>query len=293
MKPVSIAIPFFNAAPFLAGSIRSVFAQSHQDWELILIDDGSTDESLEIAKSIRDPRVKVLANSDNLRLARTLNRVTQEAKFDLIARMDADDLMIPKRIEFQVDLLSANPSIDITGTGIFSVKSNLELVGKRGSDCSHFTKKGILFGVQTLVHPAVMARKAWLKRNPYDPRMFTSEDTELWVRALAREDFNALTVSEPLLIYREEQNIAKTKMLRAYALEREFFVNCLDGYKEKCRYLARSRAKSIVVQSLHLTGNLQSLHGRRVPDSITEQDRADFKMHLEAINSTKVPGLDD
>ena len=105
LPPISIGIPFFNAERFLLDSIRSVFAQTHQDWELILVDDGSTDRSLEIAQSIADPRVSVYSDGKNKKLAARLNQIHTLAKFDFIARMDADDLMATDRIRRQLTFL--------------------------------------------------------------------------------------------------------------------------------------------------------------------------------------------
>ena len=116
---VSIAIPFYNAEKYLRDSIRSVFAQTHQDWELILMDDGSTDGSLAIAKSIKDSRVSVYSDGKNKKLAARLNEITKLAKYDIIARMDADDLMSPTRIEKQLNILKDNLNIEVAPTSLY------------------------------------------------------------------------------------------------------------------------------------------------------------------------------
>src|SRR5690554_4188978 len=93
LPSVSIGIPFFNAEAYLLDAIKSVFAQTHQNWELILLDDGSTDRSLEIARSIDDPRVRVYSDGQNKHLAARLNEIARLARYEYLARMDADDLM--------------------------------------------------------------------------------------------------------------------------------------------------------------------------------------------------------
>ena len=100
--PITIGIPFYNAEVYLADAIRSIFAQTYQEWELILVDDGSTDSSLEIARSVKDSRVRVIADGVNRRLPYRLNQITAEAKYDLIGRMDADDIISPVRFEKQL-----------------------------------------------------------------------------------------------------------------------------------------------------------------------------------------------
>src|SRR3954468_15780628 len=102
---VTIGLPFVNSGETLPNAIRSVFAQTYDDWELILCDDGSTDISLEIARSVRDARVRVLSDGKNVGLPCRLNQIAAVARGEMLARMDADDLMHPNRIAAQVALL--------------------------------------------------------------------------------------------------------------------------------------------------------------------------------------------
>ena len=110
---VTIGIPIYNAESTLIDAVRSVFAQTHKNWELILVDDGSTDRSLEIAKSIDDPRVTVYSDGENRKLAGRLNQLVSMAKHDFIARMDADDMMAPNRIETLLKILVNNDKYDL------------------------------------------------------------------------------------------------------------------------------------------------------------------------------------
>src|SRR5438309_10301144 len=89
---VSIGIPFLNARRFLADAVRSVFAQTCDDWELLLVDDGSTDGSLDVVRSIDDPRVRVISDGTNRGLCARLNQIASLARGKYLARMDADDL---------------------------------------------------------------------------------------------------------------------------------------------------------------------------------------------------------
>jgi len=102
-KPlVSVGIPFLNPGPYLDLAVRSVFAQTYPNWELILVDDGSTDGSYERATAIQDPRVRVLRDGQNKGLPARLNEIVRLAKGELVARMDADDAMHPLRLAKQV-----------------------------------------------------------------------------------------------------------------------------------------------------------------------------------------------
>jgi glycosyltransferase involved in cell wall biosynthesis len=158
--PITIGLPFYNAEKFLADAIRSVFAQTYTDWELILMDDGSTDGSLEIAKSVNDPRVRVYSDGENKKLAARLNEIVQLAKYDIIARMDADDLMSPTRLEKQLKVLTNNSKIDLVTAGLFSTTNDLKLIGVRISNKSDIKFNEVIQKKSNgIVHAAILARK--------------------------------------------------------------------------------------------------------------------------------------
>src|ERR1041384_3373929 len=113
-KPkVTVIFPVFNGEKFLHLSIRSILNQTFRDFELLLIDDGSTDKTREIISGFEDARIRFLSNEKNEGLIFTLNLGIAEAHGEFLARMDADDIAFPERLQKQVDFLEANP-----GTGI-------------------------------------------------------------------------------------------------------------------------------------------------------------------------------
>jgi glycosyltransferase involved in cell wall biosynthesis len=228
---VTIAIPFYNAETFLPDAIRSVFAQTYQDWELILIDDGSTDRSLDIARSVRDLRVRVVSDGQNKKLAARLNEITELAKYDYIARMDADDLMSPHRIEIQMNILESNPGIDLVSTALYSVKNDLTLVGYRGSNDSNVSFDRLIRKKVGILHASLLARKQWYKRNKFLESLKICQDSDMWLRASKKGDLKIKILANPLYVYREEGNITAKKLLQAYKIERKVF-------REKC--LART-----------------------------------------------------
>ena len=213
---ISIGIPFFNAEKYLEDAIKSVLAQTFQNWELILVDDGSTDRSLEIAQSFVDPRIRIISDGYNRRLPYRLNQIINEAKYDLIARMDADDLMAVDRLEKQVKVLNENPEIDLVVTSLYSIGNKNEILGKRIFSNHQMQPKEILQGLTNLLHPSLLARKAWCQRNLYQIDNCLAEDYELWLSAAIKNDFNYLVMQEPLYFYREVENVKKEKMVRGY-----------------------------------------------------------------------------
>ena len=182
---VTVGIPFYNARETLADAVRSVFAQTLTDWELVLVDDGSTDTSLEIARSVADPRVHVVSDGRNLRLAARLNQIVALARAEFVARMDADDLMRPDRLAMQAELLARNPSVDVVGTGMYILDGDGRPVAKRLPSTVPPSARQLLTGTG-LMHATVMGRTDWFRRNPYDPACPPvyplAEDFELWCR---------------------------------------------------------------------------------------------------------------
>ncbi|MBW3523437.1 MULTISPECIES: glycosyltransferase family 2 protein [unclassified Chryseobacterium] len=197
MPEVTIAIPFYNAETYLELAIVSVLSQTFTDLTLLLIDDGSTDSSLKIAqKYLDDKRVKVISDGKNMNLGNRLNQIPGLAETEYLARMDADDIMHPQRIEKQLKVLKDNPNIDVLGTNAYSIDENNDVLGQR-MDFSN----DALVSVTTFIHPSIMAKTDWFTNNLYDVSALRIEDSELWLRTSDKYVFMA--ISEPLLFYRE------------------------------------------------------------------------------------------
>ncbi|MBW8523181.1 glycosyltransferase family 2 protein [Chryseobacterium chendengshani] len=200
MPEVTVAIPFYNAEEYLEMAIKSVLCQTFDDFVLLLIDDGSTDQSLKIAQSfLSDKRVKVLSDGKNINLGNRLNQIPGLTETKFLARMDADDIMHPKRIEKQLQILKDNPDIDVLGTNVYSIDENNNVVGQRMN-----VSNDPLISVTTFTHPTIIAKTEWFTQNPYDVLALRTEDSELWMRTKHRFNFKA--TSEPLLFYREIGN---------------------------------------------------------------------------------------
>ena len=293
---ISIGLPFYNAEKFLADAIRSVFAQTHQDWELILVDDGSSDRSLEIARSVRDPRVRVISDGGNRKLPYRLNQITDEAKFDLIGRMDADDIISPLRFAKQLAILNEKPEIDLVTTGVCSLTNDNNPVGIRcGSPDKAITGRGLLLGQCSILHAAILGRKEWFIRNQYDEALARAQDHELWVRAFFKDDFKCIVMSDPLYYFREEGSVAPERLLRSYKAHR--YIYSKYGYLGFKRYelllmLTNTYMKSAMVLGLSKFNLLNRLVDRRNADIPDDETLNSFTTEIEQVLATKVPGLD-
>jgi len=290
---VTICIPFYNAESTLLDAVRSVFAQTHKSWELLLIDDGSTDQSLALARSINDPRVTVYSDGENRKLAGRLNQVIGLAKYDFIVRMDADDLMVPNRIETLLEILVNNDKYDLASCGTYSIKNDGSFNGYRGNDEKNYTFEGLLDKSQGFLHAGLIARKSWYERNRYNESLPLGQDSDLWLRAAKAGDFRAISTKEPLYMYREEGNVTPQKLLRAYELERNNHAFMIDKKRDRLKYVTKSFVKAGVVKAMNITGTLNYLLHRRNKKYVSIEDIQQFSSAIKQISLTKIPGIDN
>lgn len=293
LPPITIGIPFYNAENTLLDAVRSVFAQTHEEWELILLDDGSTDRSLELAMSIKDPRVKVFSDGENKRLAARLNQVPGLAKYDYLARMDADDLMSPKRIEIQLDFLVSHPELDLVSTGICSLTNANYPVGTRCPSPDYVVSaKSLLTGNSAIVHASLVGNRSWFLRNKYRENLRASEDANLWIRAFSRGDLKIGFVGEPYYYYREDGNVKISKLITAYR-EGIRTIVCDSGSRysviERARAASLTMAKMAVARALSISGFLDLLRRKRSGYALSEIERENILLEIERIKSTVIP----
>lgn len=201
---VSIIMGVYNAESFLCEAINSILIQSFTNFELIIINDKSTDSSMSIISSFSDRRIHVFTNDVNLGLSASLNKALAFCKGKYILRMDADDICCVNRISEQVDFMENNPSIGISGTS-YSYIGNTNLLTRfkveRALLNTEHIKARLLFGT-ALLHPSVIFRGSLIRKLDYvyDESYRTAQDYELWTRLIF--SFNISNLDRPLLKYR-------------------------------------------------------------------------------------------
>jgi len=200
---VSVILPAYNCPQYIRAGVESILTQSFKDFELIIIDDGSTDSTPDILKQINDPRIRFLTQT-NRGLAATLNRGIELARGKYIARQDQDDISLPERLSKQAAYLDSHPNCALVGTWaeIWEVDKRTERAHRHPSD--DITLKYDLLFNNPFVHSSVMLRKSALDHvGGYctDPQRQPPEDYELWSR-IAR-DYEVANIPELLMIYRE------------------------------------------------------------------------------------------
>lgn len=207
---VTIAIPTYNTEKFLPFAIQSVINQTYKNWELILVDDGSTDDSLKIAQDYSNKDKRIIVMSDGLKkgLPARLNESILVAKGLFYARMDSDDIMAVDRIETQVKMLEQESHINVVGSSAMIIDEQNNIV--RSADMSYTGGK--------FIHPSVMGRTEWFRKYLYNPSFVRSQDVELWLRS--NVIFTSINIQKPLLFYREfgvqtlKKNLESHKALR-------------------------------------------------------------------------------
>ena len=262
---LTIGIPFYNPGEYFFDSVKSILLQSFNDFELILIDDGSSDDSLTVAKSFSDPRIVVVSDNLNLGLPARLNQIVNLSRGEYIARMDADDLVSLERLAKQVQFLDENPDIDIVSTGICSISNNCEFMSVR---IPKFTKRldlnlddGIK-GATGVAHATIMARKSWCLRNRYDESAKLMEDYQLWIDSLIRNDLKVGFIKEPLYFYREEISVQYEKVIQSYKNQSKIVSEKYAGMiplKTRVLFSIEMKAKMLITWFFNLFGVMNSL----------------------------------
>lgn len=201
--PISVLMSVHNGGDYLAQALDSVLTQDFPDFEFIVIDDASNDGTARILAeySVQDPRMRPLYNQENHGLARSLNLGLEHASGRYIARMDADDVSLPSRLEKQYSYMENHPEVGALGTAVELIDSIGQVTGRRAYPQDPIVIRWRLAFENPLCHPTVMARRELLKDIPYDPNLTTAQDYDLWCRLSLRSRFANLP--EPLLRLRK------------------------------------------------------------------------------------------
>jgi glycosyltransferase involved in cell wall biosynthesis len=221
---VSVLIPVYNKAPYLRECLESVFRQSHSDFEVIAVDDRSTDDSLAILRSISDPRLRIIELPENRGPAGAANAGLDAARGEYIVRLDADDIAVPERVALQVAYMDAHPEVGASG-------GQLKLFGGEDESWSYPLSPDacaaqLVFGVPVSQGASIMRRSVLerhgLRYDPSWPRV--GEDWLFWVRMARHTRFGNL--DKVLILYRRgEQNSAhgRDRVADNLFLQREVF----------------------------------------------------------------------
>lgn len=229
---VSVILPIYNGAEFIEGSIQSILAQDFRDFELLAIDDGSTDDTPKILRRLakKDPRIRILTHAKNMGLVAGLNEGIEEAKGRFIARMDADDYAMATRFSRQVAALKKDSSIALVAGGFRIIKHDDTIVDHIYPYLLSEDLHRRLFIGNAIAHGSVMMRKSAVKKaGLYSGDVGPTEDYELWTRLMKVGRIVAI----PHLIYVHRLNPGGISMTLNEKQQKQMIINQQNVWAER------------------------------------------------------------
>lgn len=224
---ISIILPTYNNEQTIFDSINSILNQNYYNFELIIINDFSTDKTKHIIKSFNDKRIIYLENEKNIGITKSILRGIDKAKGDYIARMDGDDIALPERLEIQLNYLTLNPNTDLVASNIILFTGN-KVIGN--SKLKLFNSNNINFYMRTLglPHMTWMTKAEFFKNFKYNPNILLAQDQDLVLRASNFCQYALL--EKPLIFVRipEKINVKyKLKQIHNLLLSRINYLNSM------------------------------------------------------------------
>ena len=244
MKPkITVLLAVYNGQAYLRECMDSVLNQTYKDFEFLIVDDGSTDATRDIIKSYSDDRIRLIENGRNLSQVTSLNIGLDHAHSEYVARIDADDVMLPHRLKRQLDFLTRRPSIALAGSWgeAIDIKGRMIARGKLPLRRAEIIAT-VLFGEFISVHSAVMFRReAVLDVGKYNEAFSFTEDYKL-ITDLLLHGYYVSNMPEVLIRYRfHEDRISvrnsKPQAARCILAIRRFIENLTEGFSESERNL--------------------------------------------------------
>lgn len=201
MPRVTVLMPVYNGAKYIAEAIESVLSQTFTDFEFLIINDGSTDNTQTVIKQYPDPRIRLVTNPKNLQLIATLNKGLDLARGEYIIRMDSDDRCLPERFTKQVKFMDAHPEVGICGTWSVTMGEGITPWETHWPSEHNAIRTHLLMNT-AISHPTTIFRRSLFEQHKlkYDSQFLHVEDYELWARAA--DLFKVANLPEVLLAYR-------------------------------------------------------------------------------------------
>ncbi|GHG55574.1 hypothetical protein GCM10011331_22350 [Flavimobilis marinus] len=288
MEPhVTIAIPVAgNSRDGFQMAVRSVFAQTHTHWRLLIVLDGASAEIAQLATTINDERVRVIDDGLRCGLAARLNQIAEEAATEYLFRMDADDVMRMRRVEVQLKRLRETDESTIVASRAIQIDENAAPLGLLREANLDENQMGAA-GAFAITHPTVAARTRWFRDNPYDESIARAEDKELWLRAGERS--RAVRIDEPLLYYRIPRPFNRAKSLATLHDDRVVLRRFEQKWsRRRVQLETRSLLRQLVIATVGPA--LWPLAYRRKFHPATSTELDGYRNELTTIRCTHVPG---
>lgn len=217
VKPlISVVMPAHNAGKHIETAVESVLSQTFKRLELIVVNDASTDKTHAKLKTLakKDSRIRIVNNKTRLNIAGTLNKGIAAARADIIARMDADDISMPDRLELQYELIQSSRRIAAVGANIVIMDTGEKDIATRNYPETSRELKACLFKYSPFAHPVVVFRKGMFEEvGQYNPKYSPTEDLDLWFRLGVKYEFRS--IPKLLLRYRLDEKSSSHSIIRS------------------------------------------------------------------------------
>jgi len=261
---VSVLMPVFNAADTLPIALASLQGQTYENWECIVLDDGSTDDPAAIIESVSDTRIRFHRLDRNRGRGYARQYALEFARGAYVTFLDADDWICPSKFHEQVELLMTQPDIALVSTGMAISNHKGELVGIRNSAIG---KSGISatlsrLGMPPLAFAPSMMAVDLAKKTGFDPSFPTAEDVDFLLRALLGKQYAVLPA--PLYVYREQGSTTLSKVNPALHHSCRMFMKYFDQYPVDCGIeIAKARGKQVAYHAAAALGLWEQIIARR------------------------------
>lgn len=226
---ISVAMPIYNPGRYLRPAVLSILNQSFKNWELFLIDDGSTDNSLSYIADIKDNRIRIIRDGLNKGLAVRLNQAIDLAKGPYFARMDQDDISYPERFSQQLEALKADSNLDLVSVKSIKISMQDKTVGYIPFVSTHQEITASPWKGFYMAHPTWMGRIDWFRKHKYKSP-YLCEDQELLLRTYRNSNF--LVLNEVHFAYRVRDHIQLKKMFKTRCSVLKMQVNYFMAEKQ-------------------------------------------------------------
>lgn len=256
---VTVLMPVYNGEKYIQEAVDSILNQTFGDFEFLIIDDGSTDQTVDIIASYKDERIKIVRSSQNVGLIHSLNSGIEMARGEYVARMDCDDISMPDRLKEQVLFMDRHPEVGICGTWVRFFPDEHRFVWKLPVDHERIVSR--LFFDTAIAHPSVIMRKDVLLQNNlrYNSEFRHAEDYDFWVRAGQRT--RLANIPMIMLLYR----ISDSQVCQVYNGEQ------------------RNNSARIRESQLNLLGIFPDDEQRQLHESISRCEFSEYPLHMDRI----------
>lgn len=270
---ISVIMPVYNAEKYLREAIDSILFQTYTNFELLLINDGSTDRSKDIILSYNDKRIRYIENETNLKLIATLNKGIDLATGEYIARMDADDISSTKRLETQMNYMLKHPNVDLCSTWGYMITEKGDILGKNKSIDTPQLINCSLFFTCPILHAAILCKADVLKNNKYKVFLH-AEDLEMWIN-LRDKHYTMVTIPKYLYLYRwYGNNVCNTNADFQLSQKKKLLQIQLESFFE--REMSESEVNLHHLSfELYRWGNKAS---RQLDDDLLQQEKEWFEL---------------